>query len=148
MEQRNNTFEFNKVFYKTIFRSITNFIDSESFIAKLLNIYIYMLFIKYLISLKQNGWGNLFQIPSLLAMVVNNQISNQNLENMRIKSKTITAIFKKTILFLKIAVIKNINLNEVEQPILSQLRPKTLSNQRRRFAEGAQSRIKLPNNNF
>jgi ABC-type uncharacterized transport system ATPase subunit len=81
-------------------------------------------------------------------MVVNNQISNQNLENMRIKSKTITAIFKKTILFLKIAVIKNINLNEVEQPILSQLRPKTLSNQRRRFAEGAQSRIKLPNNNF
>ncbi len=148
MEQRNNTFEFNKVFYKTIFRSITNFIDSESFIAKLLNIYIYMLFIKYLISLKQNGWGNLFQIPSLLAMVVNNQISNQNLENMRIKSKTITAIFKKTILFLKIAVIKNINLNEVEQPILSQLRPTTLSNQRRRFAEGAQSRIKLSNNNF
>ena len=45
-------------------------------------------------------------------------------------------------------LITNLNLNEVEQPILSQLRPKTLSNQRRRFAEGAQSRIKLPNNNF
>ena len=45
-------------------------------------------------------------------------------------------------------LITNLNRNEVEQPILSQLRPKTLSNQRRRFAEGAQSRIKLPNNNF
>ncbi len=41
----------------------------------------------------------------------------------------------------------NINQNEVEQPILSQRRPKTLTNQRRRFAEGAQSIIKLPNNN-
>ena len=89
MEQRNNTLEFNKVFYKTIFRSITNFIDSESFIAKLLNIYIYMLFIKYLISLKQNGGENLLRIPSLLAMVVENMKINQNLENMRIKSKTI-----------------------------------------------------------
>ncbi len=40
----------------------------------------------------------------------------------------------------------NINCNEVEQPILSDRRPKTLSNQRRQFAEGAQS-IVLPNNN-
>lgn len=40
----------------------------------------------------------------------------------------------------------NINSNEVEQPILSERRPKTLSNQRRRFAEGAQSSV-LPNNN-
>ena len=42
----------------------------------------------------------------------------------------------------------NINRNEIEQPILYKLTPKTLSNQRRLFAEGAQSRIKLPNNNF
>lgn len=40
----------------------------------------------------------------------------------------------------------NINHNEVEQPILSERRPKTLSNQRRQFAEGAQSKV-LPNNN-
>ena len=40
----------------------------------------------------------------------------------------------------------NINRNEVQQPILSDRRPKTLSNQRRQFAEGAQS-IVLPNNN-
>lgn len=39
----------------------------------------------------------------------------------------------------------NINHNEVEQPILSERRPKTLSNQRRQFAEGAQSKV-LPNN--
>lgn len=57
---RTNIFEFKKDFYKTIFRSITNFFDYNSFIAKLLNIYIYMLFIKYLISLKgnDNGKGN------------------------------------------------------------------------------------------
>ena len=40
----------------------------------------------------------------------------------------------------------NINCNEVEQPILSDRRPKTLSNQRRQFAEGAQLSV-LPNNN-
>ena len=39
----------------------------------------------------------------------------------------------------------NINRNEVEQPILSERRPKTLSNQRRQFAEGAQSKV---SNNF
>ena len=40
----------------------------------------------------------------------------------------------------------NINRNEIEQPILSELRPKTLSNQRRQFAEGAQSKIPINNN--
>ncbi len=38
-------------------------------------------------------------------------------------------------------LIINLNRNEVEQPILSELRPKTLNNQRRLFAEGAQSKV-------
>ena len=42
----------------------------------------------------------------------------------------------------------NINRNEVQQFNLSQRRPKTLSNQRRRFAEGAQSIVPNNNNNF
>ena len=78
-------------FYKTIFRSITNFIDSKSFIAKLLNIYIYMLFIKYLISLKKGNGGRdnkVLFFSSLLGMLLHNNV-NKNLENMRIKSKTI-----------------------------------------------------------
>jgi hypothetical protein len=41
----------------------------------------------------------------------------------------------------------NINQNEVEQPILSHQRPKTLNNQRRQFAEGARSNV-INNNNF
>ena len=41
----------------------------------------------------------------------------------------------------------NINHNEVQQFNLSQRRPKTLSNQRRQFAEGAQSKVSN-NNNF
>ena len=43
-------------------------------------------------------------------------------------------------------LITNLNRNEVEQPILSELRPKTLNNQRRLFAKRAQSKA-LPNNN-
>lgn len=299
---RTNILEFKKDFYKTIFRSITNFIDTKSFIAKLLNIYIYMLFIKYLISLKPlSGRENkLLFFSSLLGMLLHNNV-NQNLENMRIKSKNIQKAwslnenyftnelleriktlfieqysrrvpifygnnyvgnlskknkkyiinpvgafilklylsnigrYKRRLLQLLQSVIgsdripnlkyldyktefciikeenheiicnqvsdcsnskisyllrsslygnkmtaeitkeniasdehilelldillnlflennniliTNLNRNEVEQPILSQLRPTTLSNQRRRFAEGAQSRIKLPNNNF
>ena len=45
-------------------------------------------------------------------------------------------------------LITNINQNEVEQPILSELKLKSLSEQRRNFALGAQSIINLPNNNF
>jgi len=40
----------------------------------------------------------------------------------------------------------NINSNEVEQPILSEIRQKTLRSQRRLFAEGAQSKIPINNN--
>ena len=43
-------------------------------------------------------------------------------------------------------LITNINQNEVEQPILSERKPKTLDNQRILFAEGALSKA-LPNNN-
>ncbi len=87
---RTNILEFKKDFYKTIFRSITNFIDTKSFIAKLLNIYIYMLFIKYLISLKQvnDGDKKLLFFSSLFGMFLHTN-DNQNLENMRIKSKNI-----------------------------------------------------------
>jgi len=58
-----------------------------------------------------------------------------------------TAIFKKSIVFLKIAVKTNINQNEVQQFNLSQRRPTTLRNQTRKFAEGAQSNVSN-NNNF
>ena len=88
---RTNILEFKKDFYKTIFRSITNFFDYNSFIAKLLNIYIYMLFIKYLISLKQvnRGDSKLLFFSSLIGRSLQNFNINQNLENMRIKSKNI-----------------------------------------------------------
>ena len=90
LKSRTNILEFKMDFYKTIFRSITNFIDSKSFIAKLLNIYIYMLFIKYLISLKPlSGRENkLLFFSSLFGMLLHNNV-NKNLENMRIKSKNI-----------------------------------------------------------
>ena len=92
LKSRTNILEFKMDFYKTIFRSITNFIDSKSFIAKLLNIYIYMLFIKYLISLKKENGGRdnkVLFFSSFIVMLLQNININQNLENMRIKSKTI-----------------------------------------------------------
>jgi hypothetical protein len=88
---RTNILKFKKDFYKTIFRSITNFIDTKSFIAKLLNIYIYMLFIKYLISLKKEISGRDTKVlffSSLFGMFLHTNV-NQNLENMRIKSRNI-----------------------------------------------------------
>lgn len=58
-----------------IFRYIVKFINEESFIAKLLNIYIYMLFINYLITRTENGSkknGEMLDFIHLISEVTTN----------------------------------------------------------------------------
>lgn len=71
-----------KNLFLIIFRHIVKFINQESFIAKLLNIYIYMLFINYLIAPTENGHKKTHDMLSfsylITAVHYNNYTSSNN----------------------------------------------------------------------
>lgn len=94
--------------------------------------------------------GDCSRIPSIFkrSLYGNKMIAEITEENIASDEHILELLDILLNLFLKNNNIlrTNINSNEVEQPILSELRPKTLSNQRRLFAEGAQSRLPINNN--